>query len=392
VLCADGTVAAWGYNNYGQLGTGDTVTRRNPVIVEPLGALAGKRVIAVAAGAYHSLALCSDGTVAGWGYNDEGELGDGSTARRMIPVATDHGGVLAGRKVAMIRSGQYHTLARCTDGTVVSWGYNPRGQLGDGSTANRLSPVEITGSGALGGRTVIDLAAGGSHSFALCSDGTLAAWGHNQRSQLGGGSGQSAFPVPVGPMSSAVRIAAGSFHGLSLAADGSLRAWGDSASGQLGVTPLPPTGGAAAPDPAALHPESIAIGIAAGPAAAHNLAILALPAAGAPAFDDLAVSPDEGPIPALLRDAFGLAPDEANPSRLPQPRLENGRLVARFARPAGGSGVVYGAEWSTTLQEGSWVDIPNTGSADLLEFITPRSDEPSLFMRLKVTRQPQPPP
>lgn len=385
-LCSDGTLVSWGYNNYGQLGTGDTQTRRTPVIVPPLGALAGKRVTAIAAGSYHSLALCSDGSIVGWGYNDEGELGDGTTTRRMIPVAADHGGALAGKKVALIRSGQYHSLALCTDGSVVSWGYNPRGQLGDGGTANRLSPVDVTGSGALAGRTVVDLAAGGSHSLALCSDGTVAAWGHNHRGQLGSaGGGQSALPQLVTHAISNRRVTAGSFHSMALAGDGSLSAWGDSANGQLGMTPSPAAGQAASPDTRAIHPESRAIVIATGPAASHSLAIIALPVVGTP-VNQAAVTPGgEESIPALLRYAFGLAPGESNPSRLPQARLENGRLVMRFDRPVGVTNITYGAEWSTTLQAGSWNDIPNTGSAGSLEFITPASNEPSMFIRLKVT-------
>ncbi len=385
-LCSDGSLVAWGYNNYGQLGTGDTQTRRTPVIVPPLGALAGKRVTAIAAGSYHSLALCSDGSIVGWGYNDEGELGDGTTTRRMIPVAADHGGALAGKKVAMIRSGQYHSLALCTDGTVLSWGYNPRGQLGDGGTANRLSPVDVTGSGALAGRTVVDLAAGGSHSLALCSDGTAAAWGHNHRGQLGSaGGGQSALPQLVTHAISTRRVTAGSFHSMALAGDGSLSAWGDSANGQLGMTPSPAAGQAASPDTRAIHPESRAIVIATGPAASHSLAIIALPVVGTP-LNQADVTPGgEDSIPALLRYAFGLAPGESNPSRLPQARLENGRLMMRFDRPAGVTNITYGAVWSTTLQAGSWNDIPNTGSAGSLEFITPASNEPSMFIRLKVT-------
>jgi len=138
---SDGTIAAWGYNNHGQLGTGNKVTARAPVLVKMDGVLAGKQVVAVEAGAYQSYALCSDGTLAAWGYNDEGELGNGGSTGSLVPVAVDVSGALAGRKVASIAAGQYHALALCTDGTVVSWGYNQRGQLGNSSTANSASPV-----------------------------------------------------------------------------------------------------------------------------------------------------------------------------------------------------------------------------------------------------------
>ena len=150
-LCSDGTLAAWGYNNYGQLGTGDTVTSRVPVLVTPAGALVGKQVVAVAAAAYASFALCADGTLAGWGHNDEGELGDGTTATSPTPVAVNTSGALAGRQIASISAGQYHTLALCTDGTLVAWGYNNRGQLGNNSTVSCKVPVAIGGQVGGGG-------------------------------------------------------------------------------------------------------------------------------------------------------------------------------------------------------------------------------------------------
>ena len=191
-------MAAWGYNNYGQLGTGDKVTSRVPVLVNPVGALAGKQVVAVAAAAYHSFALCADGTLAAWGYNDEGELGDGTTANSLVPVAVDRTGALAGKRIASLAAGQYHTLALCTDGTLVAWGYNNRGQLGNNSTVSSKVPVAIGSFGALAGKTVVAIRASGAHSLALCADGTLAAWGWNHNGQLGvTGITQSPLPVAV---------------------------------------------------------------------------------------------------------------------------------------------------------------------------------------------------
>ena len=135
------SVAAWGFNNHGQLGDGTRTTARTPVLVKTDGVLAGKQVVAVAAGAYQSYALCSDGTLAAWGYNDEGELGNGGNTGSLVPVAVDVSGALAGRKVAAIAAGHYHALALCTDGSVVSWGYNQRGQLGNSSTTHSASPM-----------------------------------------------------------------------------------------------------------------------------------------------------------------------------------------------------------------------------------------------------------
>ena len=134
-------------------------------------------VIALAAGSWHNLALKSDGTVWAWGDNGSGQLGDGSTTDRSTPVQ------VSGRVIA-IAAGSYHSLALKSDGAIWAWGSNGSGQLGDGSTSYYNStPVPVSG---LSG--VIALAAGSSHTLALKSDGTVWAWGSNYDGQLGDGS------------------------------------------------------------------------------------------------------------------------------------------------------------------------------------------------------------
>jgi alpha-tubulin suppressor-like RCC1 family protein len=239
-LCSDGTVAAWGKNNFGQLGDNSTTDRLTPVAVTASGVLSGKTVIAIAAGGAHSLALCSDGTVVGWGRNDVGQLGDTTTSHRSVPVVVTNSGVLSGKTVVAIASGSDHSLALCSDGTVAGWGWNGSGNLGDGTTSSRLAPVALTTSGVLSGKTVVAIAAGGGRSLALCSDGTLAAWGENNFGQVGDNSTTNrTTPVAVvtsGVLSgkTVVAIAAGSFHSLALCSDGTLAAWGWNAFGQLG--------------------------------------------------------------------------------------------------------------------------------------------------------------
>jgi alpha-tubulin suppressor-like RCC1 family protein len=97
-------------------------------------------VVALAAGAFHSCALKTDGTVVCWGYNFNGQLGDGSTTARLSPTAVP---ALGG--VAALAAGDYHSCALKTDGTARCWGYNASGQLGDGSTTNRSSNVDVLG-------------------------------------------------------------------------------------------------------------------------------------------------------------------------------------------------------------------------------------------------------
>ena len=131
-LCTDGVLVAWGANNAGQLGNGGTSSSgRGTVVVNRGGVLAGKTIQSVAAGDSHSLALCSDGTVAAWGNNEGGRLGNNSTTTSRAPVVVDRTGVLAGKTVTAIAAGAVHNVALCTDGTLAAWGGNASGQLGN---------------------------------------------------------------------------------------------------------------------------------------------------------------------------------------------------------------------------------------------------------------------
>ncbi len=141
-----------------------------PVAITSSGALAGKTVISIAAGGSHSLALCSDGTLAAWGSNSSGQLGNIGPTQSNVPVAISSFGALAGKIVISIAAGYSHSLALCSDGTVATWGDNYYGQLGNNSTTSSSNvPVAITSSGALAGKTVISIAAGGLHSLAQVS-------------------------------------------------------------------------------------------------------------------------------------------------------------------------------------------------------------------------------
>src|SRR5258708_1760631 len=134
---------AWGFNGDGELGNGVdrlTVSRSVPGQVTSLTGVA-----AVAGGEIHSLALKGDGTVWAWGYNGEGELGNRSNANSNVPVQAS---VLAG--VMAIAGGYYHSLALKSDGTVWAWGYNPDGELGNGSNVDSNLPVQVSVSGGVG--------------------------------------------------------------------------------------------------------------------------------------------------------------------------------------------------------------------------------------------------
>ena len=378
-LCSDGTVVAWGYNNYGQLGTGDTVTNRVPVAVNPIGALAGKNVVAVAAAAYSSFALCDDGSLAAWGYNDEGELGDGTTNTSSVPVAV---AIPSGKLVASLAAGQYHTLALCSDDSLFAWGYNNRGQLGNASTLSSISPVAIGASGTLAGKTVISVRASGAHSLALCADGSLAAWGWNNNSQLGlTGVSQSTVPTVVALAAGANQIAIGGSDSLAWLADGTLAAWGDNAYGQLGNNTMTPSAVPVSVDPSGLAVGARWMEVASGSAAMHRVAVVGLPVVG---LAPNAVLSDAD----LIGYAFGLqAGPDGGGGQLPQGRIIGSDYVIEFTQPAGVTGITYGAEFSPSLLPGSWVDVPDRGIGGQHIFSVPTAVNGKMFLRLKVVRQ-----
>ena len=244
-LRADGTVWAWGRNKYGQLGDGTWTDSPRPVQVKgSSGAGWLADVQAVAAGGGHSLALKKDGTVWAWGRNEYGQLGDGTRTDSPRPVqvkGSSGTGWLA--DVQAIAAGGSHSLALKTDGSVWAWGWNYKGQLGDGSMSESYLPVQVKGPGGSGWLTEIKaVAAGDVHSLALRTDGTVWAWGSDGMGQLGDGIGMGWSWVPVqvkGPggfgwLTDVQAVAAGLWHSLAVKTDGTVWAWGDNLHGQLG--------------------------------------------------------------------------------------------------------------------------------------------------------------
>jgi len=221
VLNSDGTVWAWGNNDCGQLGNGSIIDSSAPVQVQGITGVA-----AVAAMACNTLALKEDGTIWAWGDNFFGQLGNGTTIDdSSLPVQVQGlYGMLA------VSAGDYHIISLKSDGTVWTWGYNFDGQLGNGSTTNSSTPVQVQG---LTGVTAV--AAGDYHSLALKSDGTVWAWGQNLFGQLGDGSTtNSSIPVQVNGLTGVIAIAAGNSHSIALKGDGSVWTWGNNDNGQLG--------------------------------------------------------------------------------------------------------------------------------------------------------------
>jgi len=223
-LKSNGTLWAWGRNDYGQLGDGSTTNSSSP-IQEITGA---EDWSDISAGAYHTVALKSNGTLWAWGYNRFGELGDGSTIDSSNPIQE----ITGVEDWSGISAGAYHTVALKSNGSLWAWGYNKYGRLGDGSTTDSSSPVQES----TGAKDWSVVSAGSSHTVALKSNGTLWAWGCNGDGQLGDGSGTNST-TPVQESSSSENwsaISTGS-HTVALKNNGTLWAWGYNRYGQLGT-------------------------------------------------------------------------------------------------------------------------------------------------------------
>jgi alpha-tubulin suppressor-like RCC1 family protein len=222
-LTTAGAVMCWGNNDYGQLGNGTLISSATPVQVTGL----VSDVIAISIGIIHSCALTGDGGVQCWGDNSEAQLGNGSTTGSNIPVAvTDLGG-----GITAITSGAGHTCALTSGGAVKCWGYNSDGQLGNGTTTNSNIPVAVTGLS----NGVSAISSGGVHSCALTT-GVMKCWGYNVYGQLGDGTTtDSSTPVAVtGLVSGIAAISSGFYHTCVLTSGGGVQCWGNNGYGQLG--------------------------------------------------------------------------------------------------------------------------------------------------------------
>lgn len=218
-----GGVRCWGSNFRGQLGDGTTLARSVPVGVR---GLSGVR--AVGAGD-HTCALTMLADIRCWGGNSSGELGDGTRADRRTPVLVAG---LSGRATALA-VGLDHTCALLDSATVACWGENQHGQLGNGTTVDSSRPVPVPGL-----TSVAAVAAGGSHTCALTTAGGVQCWGSNVYAQLGTGSqgGSSLAPVDVQGLTSGVAsIALGGDHSCAVTTDGGAKCWGIDDHGQLGT-------------------------------------------------------------------------------------------------------------------------------------------------------------
>ncbi len=240
-LTATGAVYCWGRNDNGLLGNGGTTDAITPQPVTGL----GSGVAAISGGFEHTCALTTAGAVLCWGYNDVGQLGNGSTTFAITPQPVTG----LGSGVAAIAAGStgFHTCVVTTAGALRCWGLNGSGQLGNGSSANALTPQPVTGLSS----GVAAVMVGSSHTCAVTTAGAMQCWGWNNSGQLGsGGTTSASTPQPVTGLGSGVAAMAGGLNQTcALTTAGAVQCWGDNSAYQLGngsnanaSTPQPVTG------------------------------------------------------------------------------------------------------------------------------------------------------
>jgi regulator of chromosome condensation (RCC1) repeat-containing protein/Regulator of Chromosome Condensation (RCC1) repeat protein len=223
VRTAAGAALCWGYNDIGMVGDGTRIDRRSPVQVTGL----GSNVADVQAVWDHSCALTNGGSVKCWGHNGDGELGDGTLIRRLEPVQVT--GLNSG--VQQISLGFDSGCALLNTGAIRCWGYNGNGQLGDGTRTTRKTSVKVDNIS-----DAVQISAGWDHTCAVLSGGGLQCWGGNDHGEIGDGTKHDrlkAVDVP-GLTSGVAAVSAGFDHTCALLNTGSVKCWGNNKTGELG--------------------------------------------------------------------------------------------------------------------------------------------------------------
>jgi alpha-tubulin suppressor-like RCC1 family protein len=216
-----GTLWTWGYNQDGQLGDGTMINKTSPIRI---GNLTDWKLIAVGGGG----AIKDDGTLWTWGYNYFGQLGDGTTINKSSPIQIGY--LTDWSQLIRFRHGQ---VAIKTDGSLWGWGLNAFGVLSDQLPPQSSSPIQIGSLTDWKQVSVVD-----SHIATIKNDGTLWTWGYNYKGQLGIGTGgwatEISSPTQVGLLTNWKQVACGWEHTVAIKTDGTLWAWGSNDSGQLG--------------------------------------------------------------------------------------------------------------------------------------------------------------
>ena len=230
VLFPSGTVSCWGFNHVGELGDGTLLSRSNPISV---GGLSG--IAASSSGAAHTCAMLTGGSLYCWGDNEVGELGIGSLNRAKPYGISSPVLVGAVSNAVSVSAGFLNTCVLISGGSIECWGYNEDGEVGNGTVSPKRphavpSPVHVSGI-----TKAVSVSAGAFHTCALISGGTVECWGYISASEFGPTPLlNSPLPKQVPGIKNAISISTGGFHTCALLAGGSVKCWGEDYFGQLG--------------------------------------------------------------------------------------------------------------------------------------------------------------
>lgn len=219
----DGSLYTWGKNNYGQLGDKTVDNSVIPIKISDsniAGYLKDNSVAKAALGEYHSAAITKEGSLYVWGYNSDGQIGNGTTVNRNIPIKVMD-------NIEKVSLGRKHSAAITKDGSLFVWGDNYNGQVGDGTSTDRNIPVKIMDN-------VEEVSLGGDTSALVTKDGKLYVWGSNTYGQLGDGTEVKERHYPVKIMDNVDEVSLGNDNSAVVTKDGKLYVWGSNTYGQLG--------------------------------------------------------------------------------------------------------------------------------------------------------------
>jgi alpha-tubulin suppressor-like RCC1 family protein len=227
-LTSEGSLYCWGRNFDGQLGTGNTVTRNNPTaVIMPVDV----SFASIDAGGNYTCALTTTGTIYCWGRNEYGQLGNGTTASSTNPLALS---LSAGVPIESISVGEVSACARTSGGAIYCWGNNSYGQLGDGTTTSRYTPMRLS---IPAGETFVSITTGYTHTCASTIVDTIYCWGYNAYGQLGTDDTVNRTSPVMVSMSvgvSSPSLSVGWIHTCMRTSTGTIYCWGYNADGQLG--------------------------------------------------------------------------------------------------------------------------------------------------------------
>jgi alpha-tubulin suppressor-like RCC1 family protein len=244
VVASDNKLYGWGQNADGALGIGNNNPSNVPVAVG--GMVSFRTMAGVASTGDYALAFDTSGKIYAWGSNSFGQLGDGTTVNKSSPVML--GGILGSKRIIAVSSSLHSSFALDSTGKVYCWGLNDMGQLGNTNTESSAFPGLVYAKGVLSGKIVRAISSGAQFTVALDSAGVLYAWGKGTEGQLGNGTNlSSTVPVKVkmdGVLAgkSVVEISAGSVSVLARTVDGKLYSWGSNFYGTLGNSTTDPAG------------------------------------------------------------------------------------------------------------------------------------------------------